>query len=85
MRSPSVWVVESWGRWGRRGLDEDASAARAERERRRGARGGVEDAVLVAGGAKETLDALREGGPRKREGGGARWGWGLEGARVAIS
>lgn len=39
----------------------------------------------VEGGAREMLDALREGGPRKRDGGGGRWGWGLEGARVAIS
>lgn len=68
-------MVESWGRGGRRGLDEDGSGARVERERRRGARGGVDDAVFeVGGGAKETLDALREGGPRKREGGGGRWG-----------
>lgn len=76
----------SRGRGGRQGLDEDGSGTRAERERRRGARGGVDDAMFgLEDGATETLDALREGGPRKREGGGARWGWAVEGARDAIS
>lgn len=32
------------------------------------------------GWLRETLEALREGGPRKREGGGARWGWVVLGA-----
>lgn len=33
------------------------------------------------------LEAFRDGGPRKREGGGGRWGWELaaeEGERVDI-
>lgn len=30
--------------------------------------------ALGAGGVRETLEAFREGGPRKREGGGGRWG-----------
>ena len=44
------------------------SGARVERERRRGARDWA-----VAGG-REMLEVLREGGPRKREGGGGRFG-----------
>ena len=56
-----------------------------ERERRRGARGCCEGAE--AAGGRLMLEALREGGPRKRNGGGGRWGWGLaadEGERVDI-
>lgn len=55
-----------------------------ERERRRGARGC--EGPGVAGG-RLILEAFRDGGPRNREGGGGRWGWGLaaeEGERVDI-
>lgn len=36
------------------------------------------------------MEALRDGGPRKREGGGALWGWGVDvdaelGERVDIA
>lgn len=46
------------------------SGPRAERDLRRGARGcEVEGAVL---GGRDMLEALRDGGPRNKEGGGAR-------------
>ena len=57
---------------------------RAERLRSRVARGWVDDEgaarldVLVTVGLSdwsEMLEALRDGGPRKREGGGGRWGF----------
>ncbi len=75
VRSPSVW--EGGGGW-RRGRLSGAvagSGPRFERERSRGAR------CLGSGGAdgeaREMVEALREGGPRKREGGGSRWWWGV--------
>lgn len=40
-----------------------------------------------AAGGRLMLEAFRDGGPRKREGGGGRWGWGVaaeEGERVDI-
>lgn len=77
MRAPSVCVCcGGAGRERPRGADVAAvSGPRFERERRRGARV-WEDAGCVDGPGwlRETLEALREGGPRKREGGGARWG-----------
>ena len=69
------------------------SGPRAERFRLRGVRVGGEAGLdgLDTGGEREMFEALREGGPRKREGGGARLGlvgtfWRLEGGeRVAIA
>lgn len=61
------------------GLDS-RGGARAERVRRRGSR------VSVFGGEfREMAELLRDGGPRKREGGGARLGCAVEdGVRVAM-
>ena len=52
------------------------SGPRAERLRTRGARLGGDVGLdgTDTGGESEILEALREGGPRKREGGGARFG-----------
>ena len=36
------------------------------------------------GWLRETFEALREGGPRKREGGGARWGWAEPGVAAEV-
>lgn len=75
VRSPSVGVVESWGRPLRRGVADDGSGPRVERERRRAAR--VASLFVVVdggGGTRETEEALREGGFWKSEGGGGRWG-----------
>ena len=71
MRSPSVW--EGCGGCGRaRPRVADAeSGARAERERRSGARG-CEGAGAGAAGGRLMFEAFRDGGPRKREGGGGR-------------
>jgi len=55
---------------------EDAGG-RLERARSSGARGWEGWEVEVVG--RERLEASCEGGPRKREGGGARWGWGAGG------
>lgn len=54
--------------------------------RRRGARGGADDdGGEAAAGAREMLEALRDGGPRKSDGGGARCGCGVvPGASVDI-
>ena len=69
MRSPSV--REGCGGCGRaRPSGADAgSGARVERERSRGARGC--DGAGAAG-ERLMLEAFRDGGPRKREGGGGR-------------
>lgn len=48
--------------------------SRPPRGARKGAAGRDCVDALGAGGFKEILEALREGGPRKREGGGGRWG-----------
>lgn len=48
----------------------EGSGARVERVRRRGAR--IWDGGIVEVAGRETLEVLRDGGPRKREGGGAR-------------
>lgn len=56
-----------------------------ERERRRGARGC--EVWAGAAGGRLILEVFRDGGPRKREGGGGRWGWGVaadKGSRVDI-
>ena len=72
MRSPSV--CDGCGGSGRaRPRDADAgSGPRAERERRSGARGCEGPG---AAGGRLMLEAFRDGGPRKREGGGGRCGW----------
>ena len=92
MRSTSVWECSGgWGRLRPRGADADVgSVERLERDRSRGARAWEAEGWAVGGEVRETLEALREGGPRKREGGGARWGCAVLGAaaddgeRVAI-
>lgn len=33
---------------------------------------------------RDTFEALRDGGPRKREGGGARWGWADPGVAAEV-
>lgn len=80
----------------RKGEDDVLSGSRKERERvRSGAREGVDVLLLllavfilveVEGGLRlrEAAEALPEGGPEKRNGGGAREGCGVEGERVAI-
>jgi len=67
------------------GAPAPESVPRCERVRSRGARIWAE----APPGGRERLETLREGGPRKREGGGARWEWGEvvfaeEGERVDI-
>lgn len=72
MRSPSVWLVGSCGRT-REDVGDEGSDWRVDRARRRGV--GAVEAPEVRWGAREDrdrLEALRDGGPRKREGGGAR-------------
>ena len=59
------------------------SGPRVERARRREGRAceGWEEDV---GWLRDTFEALRDGGPRKREGGGARWGWADPGVAAEV-
>ena len=56
-------------------MDDEGSPPRAERELRSGGCGGAFEGIGGGAGGRDgrdILEVLREGGPRKRDGGGAR-------------
>ena len=71
MRSPSVWDVCGGCGRARPRVADAGSGARAERVRSKGAWGCEGPG---AAGGRLIFEVFRDGGPRKREGGGARWG-----------